>query len=133
MSNFHKSPNTYPTHIALKITDLDKSLKFYQKIMGFNILEKNKKSAILTADGINPLITLEEPENIKRKELRRTGLYHYAVLLPSRKDLGKFIKHIMNTGYPIIGASHHGISEAIYLQDIDDNGIEVYADTPVST
>lgn len=133
MSNFHKSPNTYPTHVALKIMDLNKSLEFYQKIMGFKILEKNEKGAILTADSLKPLITLEEPENIKKKELRRTGLYHYALLLPSRKDLGKFLKHIMDTKYPILGASYHGISEAIYLQDVDDIGIEVYADTPVST
>lgn len=133
MSIFHRSPNKYPTHVALKIMDLNKSLEFYQRIMGFKILEKQEKKAVLTADGIHPVITLEELENIKEKELRRTGLYHFALLLPSRKDLGKFIRHIIDTKYPIIGASYHGISEAIYLQDIDDNGIEVYADTPVST
>ena len=132
MSNFHTNPNTFPTHVALRIMNFNKSLEFYQNIMGFKVLEKSEKSAILTADGINPLISLEEPANIKKKELRKTGLYHFAILLPSRKDLGKFIKHLMKTGYPIIGASHHGVSEAIYLQDIDDNGIEVYADTPVS-
>lgn len=133
MSNFHRSPNVYPHHISLKIMDLDRALEFYLKIMGFNILEKSEKRAILTADGLTPLITLEQPEDMKRKELRKTGLYHYALLLPSRKDLGKFLKHIRDTGYPILGASYHGISEAIYLQDVDDIGIEIYADTPVST
>lgn len=133
MSIFHSGPNKYPTHVALKIMDLNKSLEFYQMIMGFKILEKHGKKATLTADGINPVITLEELDNIKKKEFRKTGLYHFAILLPSRKDLGKFLKHIIDTKYPIIGASYHGISEAIYLQDIDDNGIEVYADTPVST
>lgn len=133
MSNFHKSPNIYANHVALKVMDLNRSLEFYQKIMGFKVLEKDEKRAILTANGVNPILTIEQPQNVKRKELRRTGLYHYALLLPSRKDLGKFIKHLRDTQYPIIGASYHGISEAIYLQDIDDNGIEVYADTPVST
>lgn len=133
MSKFHKSPNIYANHVALKVMDLEKSLEFYQKIMGLKILERDGKQAKLTADGINPIVTIEQPDNVKKKELRRTGLYHYAILLPSRKDLGKFIKHLRDTQYPIIGASYHGISEAIYLQDIDDNGIEVYADTPVST
>ena len=133
MSNFHGSPNKYVTEIALKIEDLDHSLKFYKDIMGFNILHQDDNKAILSADGINPIITLEQPEGIKPKELRRTGLYHYALLLPNRKELGKLIKHLKETGYPLVGAAHHGVSQAIYLQDVDDNGIEVYVDTPYTS
>ncbi len=132
MSQFHKSPNIYVNQVALKVMDLDTSIEFYEKIMGLKTMERIARKAILSADGISPLLILEQPENIKPKELRRTGLYHFALLLPTRKDLGSFLRHIKNIGYPLMGASHHGISEAIYLHDIDDNGIEVYADTPNS-
>ena len=101
--------------------------------MGFKTIEKEEKKVSLTADGVNPLIILEQPENVMSKEIKRTGLYHFALLLPNRKELGKFLKHIKDTEYPLMGASYHGISEAIYLQDIDQNGIEVYADTPTGT
>mgnify|MGYP000892150209 CR=1 FL=1 len=133
MSKFHKSPNRYVTEIALKVEDLNRSLKFYKEVMGFKILLLEDRKAILTADEINPIVTIEQPEDIKPKEFRRTGLYHYALLLPNRKELGKFIKHLKEVDYPIIGASHHGVSEALYLEDVDDNGIEVYADTPYTT
>lgn len=133
MSKFHRSPNKYVTQVALKIEDLNRSLKFYKEVMGFKVLHLEDRKAILTADGINPIVTLEQPEDVKPKELRRTGLYHFALLLPNRKELGRFIKHLKETNYPIIGASHHGVSEALYLQDVDDNGIEVYADTPYTT
>lgn len=133
MSIFHKSPNKYVTEIALKIENLDHALKFYRDIMGFKVLNLDKDKATLTADGINPIITLEQPQDVKPKELRRTGLYHYALLLPNKKELGKLIKHLREIKYPLVGAAHHGVSQAIYLQDLDDNGIEVYVDTPYTT
>ena len=132
MSKFHKSPNIYVNQIALKVNNLDASIEFYEKIMGFRTINRIEKKATLSVDGITPIIMLEQPENIKPRQLRRTGLYHFAILLPSRKDLGVFLNHIKDVGYPLMGASHHGVSEAIYLQDIDDNGIEVYADTPIN-
>ncbi|NLW22861.1 MAG: VOC family protein [Tissierellia bacterium] len=133
MSKFHESPNKYVNHVVLKVSNIEKSIEFYENILGFKSINRENKKVEISADGINPILTLEEPENVKPKELRRTGLYHFALLMPSRKELGKILKHIRDLNYPLIGASHHGISEAIYLQDIDDNGIEIYADTPVSS
>lgn len=133
MSTFHRSPNKYVNQIVLKVKNLDASIEFYEKIMGFKTLDKEKRKVSLSADGVNPLIILERPENVMSKEIKRTGLYHLALLLPNRKELGKFLKHIKDIEYPLMGASYHGISEAIYLQDIDQNGIEVYADTPTGT
>lgn len=132
MSRFHSSPNKYVDQIVLKVKNLEASIEFYSKILGFKHIEKNGRKATISANGKDPLIILEQPRKVKDKELRRTGLYHFALLLPNRKELGKFFKYIKDIGYSLMGASHHGISEAIYLQDIDDNGIEIYADTPVN-
>lgn len=118
--------------ISLKVKDIDASIEFYSKILGFKHINRKERKALVSANGVDPLIVLEQPENVKPKEMRRTGLYHFALLLPNRKELGKFLNHIMNIRYPLMGASHHGISEAIYLQDIDDNGIEIYTDTPIN-
>lgn len=128
MMKFHSKPNIFVNELVLKITDIDRSIKFYTKIMGFSILNKNGKEAVLTADGFNPIVTLIEPEDVVPKIPKRTGLYHFAVLLPNRNELGLFLKNISEQWYPIIGGSDHGVSEAIYLEDPDGNGIEVYRD-----
>lgn len=128
MSKYHEKPNIFVSQIKLKVVDIEKSIEFYTKIMGFNILNREDKEVILTADGINPIITIVEPENVVPKLPRRTGLYHFALLLPSRFHLGLFLKHIREEGYPIIGGSNHGVSEAVYLEDPDENGIEIYRD-----
>ena len=128
MKKFHSRPNVFVTELVLKVIDIERSIKFYTKVMGFSIIKKDKKEAILTADGFNPIVTLIEPEGVIPKIPKRSGLYHFAVLLPSRYDLGLFIKNIRDQWYPIIGGSNHGVSEAIYLEDPDGNGIEVYRD-----
>lgn len=128
MSRFHNKNNIFANQIVLKVVDIEKSIKFYTEIMGFKILDRKEKEVNLTADGINPIITIVEPNNVIPKLPRRTGLYHFALLLPSRFHLGLFLKHLRDTEYPIIGGSHHGVSEAIYLEDPDENGIEVYRD-----
>lgn len=129
MSKFHDKANIFVTHIHLKVKEIDKSLSFYQDIMGLKVLKKDARLAILSADGKNPLVTIEQPIDVIAKISRRTGLYHFAILLPNRVSLGLFLKNIINRKYPISGGSNHGVSEAVYLQDPDDNGIEVYADT----
>lgn len=128
MKKFHDKPNVYVNQIDLKVLDIDRSIKFYTKIMGFGILSKEDKKAILTADGINSIVILNQPKDVIPKIPKRTGLYHFAVLLPSRYYLGLFLKNIRDEWYPIIGGSNHGVSEAIYLEDPDGNGIEIYRD-----
>lgn len=124
---FHQPPHIYTGEVHLKVTDLDKMTNFYTQIIGFGILEKTYNRVVLTADGKNPLLVLEQPEHILPKEPRRTGLYHFALLLPTRADLGKAIKHFSRNEVRL-GASDHLVSEALYLSDPDGNGIEIYRD-----
>lgn len=128
MDKFHKD-NIYVSAIVLKVKDLNRAKIFYTKIMGFEILEETSQEVILSPDGKNALITLIKPNDVIEKLPNKTGLYHFALLLSSEKQLGLFLKHIKAQGYPLTGASNHGVSEAIYLQDPDYNGIEVYCDT----
>lgn len=133
MSKFHSAPNIFVTQIHLKVQDIERALEFYQDIMGLKVLKSEERLAVLSADGVTPLITIEQPIHVISKLPRRTGLYHYAILLPTRASLGLFLKNIFNRKYSIIGGSNHGVSEAVYLQDPDDNGIEVYVDTDLAT
>lgn len=125
--NFHQPPKTYTGEVFLRVTDLDKLTNFYTDIIGFRILEKAENRVVLTADGKKPLLVLEQPAHILPKEPRRTGLYHFALLLPTRADLGKAIKHFSKNEVRL-GASDHLVSEALYLSDPDGNGIEIYRD-----
>ncbi len=126
--NYHRKPITYIDQVNLKIENLERSLMFYKEVIGFNILEQTERTAKLTADGKTVLLTIEQPDNVIPKQRRTTGLYHYALLLPSRSDLGQILKHLLQSGYPLQGASDHHVSEAIYLADPDGNGIEIYSD-----
>lgn len=130
--NFHQPPHIYTGEVHLKVTDLDKMTNFYTEIIGFSVLEKKDKHVVLTADGQTPLLVLEQPESIVPKEPRRTGLYHLALLLPTRADLGKAIKHFSRNQIPL-GAADHQVSEALYLSDPDGNGIEIYCDREPKT
>ncbi|MFC5603725.1 VOC family protein [Sporosarcina koreensis] len=124
---FHQPPHIYTGEVVLKVTDLDKLTNFYTEIIGFRVLKKEDNRVVLTADGQQPLLVLEQPEQILTKEPRRTGLYHFALLLPTRADLGKAIKHFSKNDVRL-GASDHLVSEALYLSDPDGNGIEIYRD-----
>lgn len=129
MEGFHQKPNIYVGEVNIKVKNLDNALTFYQNIMGFQVLEKTERKAALTTDGKTTLVTLEQPENVIPKEGRMSGLYHFAILLPSRADLSVFLRHFLGTGYPL-GAADHYVSEALYINDPDGNGIEVYRDRP---
>lgn len=89
--------------VDLKVANLERSLAFYQNVIGFQILEQSKKKAVLTADGKTPLVTIEQPENVIPKQPHRTGLYHFAILLPTRSDLAKVLLHFIQIRYPLQG------------------------------
>ncbi|MCM3791167.1 VOC family protein [Domibacillus indicus] len=129
MNSYHSKPNTFASHVHLKVENLSRSLAFYRDLMGFQITDQSETKATVTADGITPLLTIEQLEDAVPKQARTTGLYHYALLLPTRKDLGKLTVHLFEAKYPLQGASYHGTHDALYFQDPDGNGIEVAADT----
>lgn len=111
------------------MSDLQRSLTYYQEIIGFKVLQQESHRATLTADGKTALLTIVQPETVEEKTSLTTGLYHFAILLPTRRDLANIITHFHNKGV-YFGASDHDVSEALYLNDPDNNGIEVYADRP---
>lgn len=125
--NFHKAPVTYTGEVHLNVLDLNRSVQFYKEVIGFSILEKALNKVVLTVDGQTPLLIIEQPENVTPKEAHKSGLYHFALLLPTRADLGAIIKHFIQHQVRL-GASDHLVSEALYLSDPDGNGIEIYAD-----
>ncbi|MCP3740559.1 VOC family protein [Rossellomorea sp. BNER] len=129
---FQQKPYTFVSQVDLKVENLERSLSFYKQVIGFQILEQSERKATLTADGKTPLLSIEQPEDVKGKEPRTTGLYHFALLLPSRADLAKALQHFIKMNIRL-GASDHLVSEALYLDDPDGNGIEIYADRPSST
>ncbi|UOQ84423.1 VOC family protein [Gracilibacillus salinarum] len=129
---FHQKPITYVSNITIKVENINRSIAFYQDIVGFKVLRKTATSAELTADGTTSILTVEKPEGALPKQERTTGLYHFAILLPSRKDLANFVYHTVDVGLQL-GASDHLVSEALYFSDPDGNGIEVYQDRDPST
>jgi catechol 2,3-dioxygenase len=109
---------------------LERALRFYTEALGFGIGGRQDGTAWLAADGTTPLLVLAEQPGAQPKPARSTGLYHFAVLLPARVELARWLRHMLDAGYPLQGASDHLVSEAIYLADPDGNGIEMYADRP---
>jgi catechol 2,3-dioxygenase len=128
--SFHRGANPFVDQVELIVLDLERSLTFYKEVLGFKVLTEEGKSVTLTADGVHPLVTLVGKPKAGPKQARKTGLFHFAILLPSRKDLGNFIIHIQEKRYLLQGGSDHLFSEALYLADPDGHGIEVYRDLP---
>ncbi|CAM3824190.1 VOC family protein [Mesobacillus thioparans] len=125
--NFHQKPITFVGQVNIKVQDLQRSIAFYEKVIGFQLMEQTDSSASFTADGKTVILTIEQPANVIPKQGRTTGLYHFAILLPERSDLAKIVLHFMKAGVRF-GSSDHLVSEALYLSDPDGNGIEVYRD-----
>jgi catechol 2,3-dioxygenase len=131
-NKFFQKPTIYVGEVNIKVSNLTNSLDFYQRVFGFEILEQSERKAVLSADGVRPILIVEQPEDVTPKMGRTTGLYHFAILLPRRADLANFLKHLIQTeGSTIrLGASDHYVSEALYFDDPDGNGIEVASDKP---
>lgn len=120
--------------VRLQVADLARSLDYYQRVLGFRVLEQHPGEAVLAAHGDDtPLIALRErPNALSVPPSGLLGLYHFAILLPDRAALGRFIVHLAGLGVRA-GMADHSVSEAVYLTDPDGLGIEVYADRPRHT
>jgi catechol 2,3-dioxygenase len=118
-----------PVHLT--VTDLDRSVEFYERSIGLRTNGRGDGEAALGAGGEDLLVLVEDPD--ARRAGRHAGLYHFALLHPSRLELARAAKRLIATRTPISGASDHNISEAIYLPDPDGNGIELAADRPQET
>ncbi|WP_392455399.1 VOC family protein [Chryseomicrobium aureum] len=125
--NFHQKPTTFVASVAINVTDLKRSLDFYTRVIGFQISSQTESDATLTANGRDVLLTLVQPERVTPKQPRTTGLYHFAILLPTRQSLASIVPHLVNQGVQL-GSSDHLVSEALYFADPDGNGIEIYRD-----
>lgn len=121
-------PATHMGRVALTVADLARSLDYYQSRIGLKVLDQSAKHASLGVEG-QELLWLQAQPGAKPFPARGySGLYHYAILLPSRQALGVELRHLVETRTPLTGASDHGVSEALYLNDPDGHGIEIYRD-----
>lgn len=119
--------------VKLYVSNLERSIRFYQEIVGLRLGKYNASSAELTVDGAQPFLLLEEIADARITPRRSSaGLYHFAILLPTRKDLGLSLNNLIKSGIHI-GQADHLVSEALYITDPDHNGIEIYCDRPRST
>jgi len=131
MRKFLIDPDLKIGPINLRVSDIDESLRFYESFLGFRIVKKNPDAVVLSVDGqLKHLISLSTAKLDGTQ--RRSGLYHFAMLLPQRKDLGSFLSYLLNhkDKIKIDGFADHLVSEAIYIRDPDNIGIEIYSDRP---
>jgi catechol 2,3-dioxygenase len=126
-------PDVRIGHIHLKVADLNRALDFYNGVLGFEVTQRfGNEVAFLSAGGYHHHIGLNtwESEGGSPPPAGSTGLYHLAVVYPTRAELANSVREILGAGIPLEGASDHGVSEAIYLRDPDGNGVELYWDRP---
>ncbi|MEQ9216861.1 MAG: VOC family protein [Cyclobacteriaceae bacterium] len=130
----YKAPTqTRIGHVHLKVSDLEHALKFYRDVLGFEVtMMYGDQAAFISAGGYHHHIGLNTWHSKGASPASRegVGLYHVAIVYAQRKDLAAALKRLKDIGYPISGASDHGVSEALYLRDPDNNGIELYWDRP---
>ena len=120
-------------HVHLKVADLDRALRFYCGVLGFEVMQRyGSQAAFVSAGGYHHHIGLNtwESKGGSPPAAGTTGLYHVALLYPTRAALADALKRVLEAGIPLDGASDHGVSEALYLHDPDGNGIELYRDRP---
>jgi catechol 2,3-dioxygenase len=120
-------------HVHLKVADIDRALEFYCGVLGFEVtIRMGASAAFISAGGYHHHIGLNtwESKGGQPPAPGTTGLYHVAILYPTRADLGRALKALIDHGIPLEGAADHGVSEALYLRDPDGNGVELYWDRP---
>lgn len=120
-------------HVHLKVSNIERSLGFYRDLLGFKVTQWYGGSAVfLSAGGYHHHIGLNtwQSKDAKPAPVRSAGLYHLAILYPTQKDLALIAKRLIDSEYPLTGASDHGVSKALYLNDPDGNGVELYWDYP---
>ena len=126
---------THPTigHVHLKVADLDRAIHFYSDLLGFAVTQRyGDQAAFLGAGGCHrlPCLNTWESAGATPPPPGHTGLYHSAFLYPDRQQLARALRRVLAAGIPLDGAADHGVSEAVYLRDSDNNGVELYRDRP---
>ncbi len=120
-------------HVHLKVADLERALGFYSDLLGFELMQKfGDSAAFISAGGYHHHIGLNTWQSKDQPPAPKQypGLFHTAILYPERKELAKILHRLIEADYPLTGASDHGVSEALYLDDPDGNGVELYWDKP---
>lgn len=126
-------PATRIGHVHLKVADIERALGFYRDLLGFEVTQWYGKSAVfLSAGGYHHHIGLNTwySKGAPPAPVQSAGLFHTAILYPVRKDLADVLGRLLDASYPLTGASDHGVSQALYLNDPDNNGVELYWDRP---
>jgi catechol 2,3-dioxygenase len=127
-------PATRIGHVHLKVADLERALGFYRDVLWFEVTQRmGRQAAFLSAGGYHHHVGLNTWESAGGRPPApgTTGLYHLAILYPTRAELGDALRRVVKAGIALDGASDHGVSEALYLRDPDENGVELYWDRPV--
>jgi catechol 2,3-dioxygenase len=135
MSNQSIDPRVRIGHVHLKVADLDRALQFYCEVLGFEVQQRfGPEAAFISAGGYHHHIGLNtwESKGGSPPPPGTTGLYHVAILYPTRALLADALRRVLAAGIELDGASDHGVSEALYLRDPDGNGVELYRDRPES-
>ena len=132
MANPKIGPGVRIGHVHLKVADLERALAFYCGVLGFELTQRRPGAAFISAGGYHHHIGLNTWESAggSPPPPGTTGLYHVAILYPTRAELADALRRLVEAGIPLEGASDHGVSEALYLRDPDDNGVELYWDRP---
>jgi len=119
-------------HVHLKVADIERALEFYCGVLGFEVMVRRPGAAFISAGGYHHHIALNtwESKGGSPPPEGTTGLYHLAILYPTRAELADALRRLIAAGIPLDGASDHGVSEALYLRDPDQNGVELYCDRP---
>jgi catechol 2,3-dioxygenase len=126
-------PATRIGHVHLKVADLERAIRFYSGVLGFQIMQRlGDSAAFLSAGGYHHHIALNTWESLggAPPPPGTTGLYHAAIVFPTRAALAAALRRVLSAQIPLEGAADHGVSESIYLRDPDDNGVELYCDRP---